>query len=77
MLIDATDGMACVGAFPDCRDVVRHVAQSEPQVILMDIDMPHVDGVEGVTDEAVGVGREVVGVLPQVAPGLTQRRCPG
>ena len=34
MLIDATDGMACVGAFPDCRDVVKRVAECDKQVIL-------------------------------------------
>ncbi|HMQ77878.1 MAG TPA: response regulator transcription factor [Flavobacteriales bacterium] len=49
MLIDATDGMTCVGAFPDCRNVVKNVVECAPRVILMDIDMPHVDGVEGVT----------------------------
>ena len=49
MLIDSTDNMTCVGARPDCREVVRHVAETTPDVVLMDIDMPHVDGIEGVT----------------------------
>lgn len=48
MLIDSTDNLECVGVFPDCRDVVRHVLECEPDVVLMDIDMPHVDGVQGV-----------------------------
>jgi len=49
LLIDSTDNMSCVGAWPDCREVVRHVAETTPDVVLMDIDMPHVDGIEGVT----------------------------
>lgn len=48
LLIDGTDNMQCVAAYPDCRDVVRHVTESKPDVVLMDIDMPHVDGIEGV-----------------------------
>ena len=49
MLIDSSSGMECVGTFADCRDVVRHVSECLPDVVLMDIDMPHVDGLEGVT----------------------------
>ena len=49
LLIDSTENMACVGVFNDGRDVVRHVVETEPDVVLMDIDMPHVDGIEAVT----------------------------
>ena len=48
LMIDSTDGMECAGAFPDCREVVKHIETSKPDVVLMDIDMPHVDGIEGV-----------------------------
>ena len=49
LLIDSTEEMTFVGSWPDCRDVVRHITESSPDVVLMDIDMPHVDGIEGVT----------------------------
>jgi DNA-binding NarL/FixJ family response regulator len=48
LLIDSTEHMTFVGSWPDCRDVVRHIAESTPDVVLMDIDMPHVDGIAGV-----------------------------
>lgn len=48
VLMDTMPDMECVGLFPDCRDVVRHVAETMPDVVLMDIDMPHVNGIEGV-----------------------------
>ena len=48
LLIDSTEEMTFVGSWPDCRDVVRHITESSPDVVLMDIDMPHVDGIEGV-----------------------------
>lgn len=48
MLIDLTDGMSCVGCFPDCSNVLHDVKSTHPDVVLMDIDMPHVNGIQGV-----------------------------
>ncbi|MCC6540582.1 MAG: response regulator transcription factor [Flavobacteriales bacterium] len=48
LLIDSTEEMTFVGSWPDCRDVLRHIAECMPDVVLMDIDMPHVDGITGV-----------------------------
>lgn len=47
MLIDTTPGMQCTGTFEDCRQVVKNIGQNIPEVVLMDIDMPHVDGISG------------------------------
>ncbi len=40
--------MECTGACEDCRQVVKNVMQNIPDVVLMDIDMPPVNGIEGV-----------------------------
>lgn len=47
ILLDSTDGYTCTGAYEDCRDILRHIAGDPPDVVLMDIDMPHVNGIEG------------------------------
>lgn len=46
-LLLLTEEMCCVGSFPDCTLVKEQVEQLQPQVVLMDIDMPHVNGIEG------------------------------
>lgn len=47
LLINAMEDMRCKGTFEDCRDIVHRVGLLRPDVILMDINMPHVDGIEG------------------------------
>ena len=46
MLINMTDNMQCTGTFPDCMHVLEDVKQSGPDVILMDIDMPEINGIK-------------------------------
>ncbi len=48
-LISLTDGMNCVADFPDCSHVEEDTETYYPDVVLMDIEMPNVDGISGVT----------------------------
>ncbi len=48
LLIDSCEGMKCTAVYPDCRNVVDHLSDNRPHVVLMDIDMPNVNGIEGV-----------------------------
>jgi len=47
-LVDASEGFVCVGAFANCEDVVSKITPIKPDVILMDIEMPVVSGIEAV-----------------------------
>ena len=46
-LLRGTDGFRLVGAFPNCSNVLEQLDSFNPDVVLMDIDMPHVNGIEG------------------------------
>lgn len=46
VLIDNTEDMYCCGAFPDCSQLLKNIAQARPDVILLDIQMPGVSGIE-------------------------------
>jgi DNA-binding NarL/FixJ family response regulator len=46
-LLLLAEEMQCVGAFPDCLHVKEEIGSLQPNVVLMDIDMPNVNGIEG------------------------------
>lgn len=47
-LINGSPGFICTGAFADAGDLVYKIVKSEPDVVLMDIDMPGISGIEAV-----------------------------
>jgi DNA-binding NarL/FixJ family response regulator len=47
-LLSLTDSMQWVADFPDCSHVKEDMEKLQPDVVLMDIEMPNVDGISGV-----------------------------
>ena len=47
-LINGSAGLTCVGAFANCDHIVTHIEKTVPHVVLMDIQMPGKNGIEGV-----------------------------
>jgi DNA-binding NarL/FixJ family response regulator len=47
-LINGSEGFHCVGAFEDCLNLMRNIEETKPNVVLMDIEMPGINGIEAV-----------------------------
>lgn len=47
MLINGSEGFEVLAAFKNCDSIIDEVEAFNPDVILMDIDMPGVNGIEG------------------------------
>jgi DNA-binding NarL/FixJ family response regulator len=58
-LINGSEGFVCTGAYADCTDLLRKVESADPDIILMDIDLP--GGMNGI---------EAVGLINQKYPGI-------
>lgn len=48
LLLSDDSGFKVIGAFPDCTKVLKQMEELQPQLVVMDIDMPGVNGIEGV-----------------------------
>lgn len=46
-LINLSEGYECVGDYANCKNVIDVVSKTTPDVVLMDIDMPIINGIEG------------------------------
>lgn len=48
MLIDGTDGFSCVGSFRTMEETLDKIGSDLPDVVLADIGLPGMNGIEGV-----------------------------
>ena len=47
-LLESVNGFICAGAFAHCERVIENIEETQPDVILMDIELPVVSGIEAV-----------------------------
>lgn len=47
-LVNGTDGYKCIGAYRDCESFLAKLSSLEVDVVLMDIGLPGMSGIEGV-----------------------------
>lgn len=47
-LIHGSEGFTCIGAYENCSQLMENVHRNKPDVVLMDIQMPGINGIEGV-----------------------------
>lgn len=45
-IINGTPGYECTGAFPDCSRLQADIERAQPDVVMMDIEMPGMNGIE-------------------------------
>ena len=58
VLVDGSSGFILAGAYADCQNLEHKIKTSKPDVILMDIQMPGIDGISAVKE------------LKKFAPGI-------
>lgn len=46
LLLDETPGYQCVGVYPSGEEALRQIPRKAPEVVLMDIHLPNISGIE-------------------------------
>jgi DNA-binding NarL/FixJ family response regulator len=48
LLINSTHGFRIINTYHRCEDALRNLLRDEPDVVLMDIELPGMNGIEGI-----------------------------
>ncbi|HED07411.1 MAG TPA: response regulator transcription factor [Ignavibacteria bacterium] len=58
ILIDGTDGYSCVDTYSECTSMLKNIESNNPDILLMDIGLPGMNGIEGI--------KKVKIILPEI-----------
>lgn len=50
VLINSTDGLKCVANYKSCEDMLDNLKEDNPDLILMDIGLPGMSGIDGIKE---------------------------
>jgi DNA-binding NarL/FixJ family response regulator len=59
ILINGTEGYNCAASYSDCESMLRNIKKLSPDVLLMDIGLPGMNGIEGI--------KKVKLIIPELA----------
>jgi DNA-binding NarL/FixJ family response regulator len=45
-LLEESPGFRCVGAYPNAEEAIEDIPRKSPQIVLMDINLPDINGIE-------------------------------
>ncbi len=48
LLIGSVGGHEVVSTYSNCEDAIRHIIRDKPDIILMDLELPGMSGIEGI-----------------------------
>ncbi len=48
LLLDGAADITCVSAYKDCESAIKDIYKKQPDVLLLDIELPGMSGIEGV-----------------------------
>jgi len=46
--INEAEGFECIGSYGDCESTIKDLSKNRPDVMMMDIQLPGISGIEGV-----------------------------
>ena len=44
-IVNGTPGLTCAGSFSNASDLIHNIKKTSPDVVLMDVEMPGIDGI--------------------------------
>jgi DNA-binding NarL/FixJ family response regulator len=47
-LVNGSEGFECSGAYPDCSNLLKIIEKTKPDVVMMDIGLPGMNGIEAI-----------------------------
>ncbi len=48
LTLNTQDGFCCINSFPSCEEALKVLPEEQPDVVLMDINLPGMDGIGGI-----------------------------